>query len=309
MDKEIYTAVVYIGDTGRLESLRKYMLTQQSQLEGLLSMQGAEIRKFISDQIKDLVRVQNLDPAELAKTIDSIKTLIDGNLKDVKGIIDLVNGNKNAIDRASQELKDLIMKTNTDSVSALKLEMTKSMNEQNLALVTKIEELRQQNNFRTALDVPALFNAFAKSLWNYSDYICTRNITVGKGTYSTRFKLSADHFNASAVAFDIGIGSPEVEITIAGSVVYKDKVLSVKYLNQYEYITVLTETPVNECTVRFTNDAWEGGSDKNDDGISEDRNLHVFEITSNGKVIDQGLLKSGQVPAVMWSTGNQSYKW
>lgn len=284
-------------------------MSQQKQFEGLLSMQGAEIRKFISDQIKDLVKVQNLDPAELAKTIDSIKTLIDGNLKDVKSIIDLVNGNKNAIDRASQELRDLIMKTNTDSMSALKLEIAKSINDQNTALLSKIEELRQQSNFRTALDVPALFNAFTKSLWNYSDYICTRDVTVGKGTFSTRLKLSADHFNPDAVAFDIGVGSPEVEITVLGKVVYKDKVSSVKYLNQYEYITVLTETPLNECSVRFTNDAWEGGSDKNSDGISEDRNLHVFEILSNGKVVDQALLKSGQVPAVLWGTSIQVYKW
>jgi hypothetical protein len=284
-------------------------MSQQKQLEGLLSMQGAEIRKFISDQIKDLVKVQNLDPAELAKTIDSIKTLIDGNLKDVKSIIDLVNGNKNAIERASQELKDLIMKTNTDSMSALKLEIAKTINDQNTALLGKIEELRQQSNFRTALDVPALFNAFTKSLWNYSDYICTRDITVGKGTFSTRIKLSADHFNPNAVAFDIGVGSPEVEITVLGKVVYKDKVSSVKYLNQYEYITILSDTPVNECSIRFTNDAWEGGSDHNQDGISEDRNLHVFEILSNGKVIDQVAMKSGQVPAVLWSTSTQVYKW
>jgi hypothetical protein len=284
-------------------------MSQQKQLEGLLSMQGAEIRKFISDQIKDLVKVQNLDPAELAKTIDSIKTLIDGNLKDVKSIVDLVNGNKNAIERASQELKDLIMKTNTDSMSALKLEIAKTINDQNTALLGKIEELRQQSNFRTALDVPALFNAFTKSLWNYSDYICTRDITVGKGTFSTRIKLSADHFNPNAVAFDIGVGSPEVEITVLGKVIYKDKVSSVKYLNQYEYITILSDTPVNECSIRFTNDAWEGGSDHNQDGISEDRNLHIFEILSNNKVIDQAALKSGQVPAVLWSTGTQVYKW
>lgn len=284
-------------------------MSQQKQLEGLLSMQGAEIRKFISDQIKDLVKVQNLDPAELSKTIESIKTLIDGNLKDVKSIIDLVNGNKNAIDRASQELKDLIMKTNTDSMSALKLEIAKSISDQNNALLAKIEELRQQSNFRTALDVPALFNAFTKSLWNYSDYICTRDTTVGKGAFATRIKLSADHFNPNSVAFDIGVGSPEVEIIVLGQVVYKDKVSSVKYLNQYEYITILTESPLNECSIRFTNDAWEGGSDKNNDGISEDRNLHVFEILSNGKVIDQSLLKSGQVPAVLWSTGTQVYKW
>ena len=272
-------------------------------------MQGAEIRKFISDQIKDYIKVQNLDPVQLSKTIDQIKVLVDENIGSVKSIVDLVNGNKNAIDRASQELKDLIMKSNAEGVATLRAEWTKALGDQNKEMSDQITALKQECSFRQALDVPALFNAFTKSLWNYGDYICTKTVTVGSGSVPLRFKLSGDHYNPNAVSGDIGIGSPEVKIEINGSVVYQDKVLAVKYLNQYEYITIMVAPGTTQADVTFTVDAWEGGSDRNEDGVSEDRNLYVFEIVHNGVVIDSTKLKSGAVPNIMYGSGKVSYKW
>jgi hypothetical protein len=258
----------------------------QEKFENLVSYQGAEIRKFILENIKDYIKIQNLDPVKLQETINNIKTLIDGNLSSVKSIMDLVEGNKNALERAKQELRDLILSSNTELSTSIRLELLGKMDVSNTALRAEIASVKKELSFRQEINVSALTNTFAKSLWNYSDFICTKDITVGSGEYSYRFKLSSDHFNPNAIAFDVGVGSPEVSIVLDGKELYKDKVLAVKFMNQYEYITIKTNEPFKSLKLTFITDAWEGGTDRNNDGMSEDRNLHVFEVTENGKVLD-----------------------
>lgn len=272
----------------------------QEKLENLVSYQGAEIRKFILENIKDYIKIQNLDPAKLQETINNIKTLIDGNLSSVKSIMDLVEGNKNALERAKQELKDLILSSNTELSTNIRLELIGKMDVGNTALRAELAAVKKELSFRQEINVSALTNTFAKSLWNFSDFICTKDVTVGSGEYTYRFKLSGDHFNPNATAFDIGIGSPEVSIVINGKELYRDKVLAVKFMNQYEYITIKVTEPLKNLGITFVQDAWEGGTDRNNDGMSEDRNLHVFEVTENGKVLDT-------VKGILYGQGTMSF--
>jgi hypothetical protein len=284
----------------------------QEQLENFVSYQGAEIRKFILENIKDYVRIQNLDPVELQKTITSIKTLIDSNLSSVKSIVDLVEGNKNAIDRAKQELKDLILSSNTDLGNSLRAELNTKIDSVNTTLQNQLTSVKQELLFRQSINSDMLVNVFAKSLWNYTDYICTKDVVVGTGTNTYRFKLSGDHFNPNAIAYDNGIGSPEVSICINGKELYRDKVLAIKILNQYEYITIKTNDLLKDFSVTFITDAWEGGSDRNLDGMSEDRNLYVFEVTENSVALDKSKFAlGGTIGAfkdVMYGQGTLSYK-
>lgn len=259
----------------------------QQQLENLVSYQGAEIRKFILENIKDYIRIQNLDPVELEKTITSIKTLIDSNLSSVKSVIDLVEGNKNAIERAKQELKDLILSSNIELGTIVKNELTSKIESVNTSLESQLATVKKDLLRQQEVNSSMLVNVFAKSLWNYTDYICTKDLVVGTGTNSVRFKLSADHYNPKNVAFDEGEGSPSITIVINDKQMYSAKVLAVKYLNQYEYVTIKSNEPLKSFSVNFITDAWEGGSDKNDDGVSEDRNLYLFEVLDNNVVLDK----------------------
>ena len=272
----------------------------QEQLENLISYQGAEIRKFIQETIKDYVKIQNIDPVKLQETITNIKTLVDSNLSSVKSIMDLVEGNKNALERAKQELKDLILNSNTEISKTIRSDLLGKIDEVASAIRTELAAAKKELSFRQEINVAALTNIFAKSLWNYSDYICTKDITVGTGELTYRFKLSGDHYNPNATAFDVGVGSPEVSIVINGKELYKDKVLAIKFMNQYEYITIKTNEPLKTLAITFVQDAWEGGSDKNNDGMSEDRNLHVFEVTENGKVLDT-------VKGILYGQGTMSF--
>lgn len=279
------------------------MSDQTKVFENLLSMQAAEIRKFVLEQIKDLVTIHKLNPVELEKTIKDITALVQSNEGNVKSIIDLVNGNKNAIERATQELKDLIVKSDESTLKLIRQEYIEALTKSNKDLNDRIDAMQKDLSFRTSINPHLLINAFSKTLWNYTDYICTKDSVFGSGFNSVKLQLSGDHFNALAVSDDVGLGSPTAVIFINGKEVHKQKIFAVKMLNQYEYLTIRTSENITEISVRMEVDAWEGGSDRNSDGMSEDRNLRIFELYINDRKIEQKDLKSGKLPAALWSTG------
>ena len=93
-----------------------------------------------------------------------------------------------------------------------------------------------------------------------------------------RFKV---HINPKTSGFDVSeLGSPFIKVIVNGEVVANQQIKAVKMFNQFETFTIACKK-ITSLEVVFVQDAYEGGTDKNEDGISEDRNLYVFEATIN----------------------------
>jgi hypothetical protein len=110
-------------------------------------------------------------------------------------------------------------------------------------------------------------------------------------------KVSGDHFNPMDSGLDFGKkGSPLMRVRINDKLLVDEYIDAVKIFNQYQEFKIYSPEEVKKVEVQFVRDAWEGGKDKNLDGLSEDRNLWVFETRVNGKELkpEDGVYQTGK---------------
>jgi len=265
----------------------------QEGLMHLVSFQGNEIRKMVNNAITELVKIKDLDPKQLSLTIEKLKVMIDNSGNSIKELTDIATANNNAVKRTKQEILDTIASLDKDNninitnkLNELKLSLEEKMNIDNKSLELKIGDVKKELLLEQKLNVFELCNSFTRSLYNYSDYICIMDKQISTGNNTLRIKLSGDHFYSKSAAYDNNLGSPKVKVTIDEEVVYEADVQAVKIYNQYEYININTNKDIKDVKIEFVTDAWEGGTDANKDGLSEDRNLYVFEVMLNNKQLD-----------------------
>jgi hypothetical protein len=80
----------------------------QSQMRELVKVQGDATREFVEEKLKDFIVADNIDIAELEKTIQEIKAAIESDedtFKLVRGIVDTNKSKLNSIEQSIKELQ------------------------------------------------------------------------------------------------------------------------------------------------------------------------------------------------------------
>ena len=262
-------------------------------MEHLVTFQGAEIRKFILTELSKLAKIEKLDVDALNASVATVSKILESNKQGLTLVTGLVEGNKLEIGKAKEELKTLIAKLIQENKDSLLDVISKTNNttlESVKALESKVDTQIKDLAKNQEIDTRALCDGFSKSLWNYQNYVCIENTILQavsvdeatKGNVSKLYlKVSGDHFNPKSSGFDVSEqGSPFIKVIVNGEVVANQQIKAVKMFNQFETFTIACKK-ITSLEVVFVQDAYEGGTDKNLDGISEDRNLYVFEATIN----------------------------
>ena len=127
------------------------------------------------------------------------------------------------------------------------------------------------------------------------------------------FKITGDHYDPNNQQ-DVGVGSPKYQIFINGQAyktsdgqstftveanrgeVSKDGTHMLRDVPEFEIVTlnVPTGTPIDNVSIKFINDAWDGRNDNDKDGVfGEDRNLVVDKLNIAGTINADGTFSGG----------------
>ena len=127
------------------------------------------------------------------------------------------------------------------------------------------------------------------------------------------FKITGDHYDPNNQQ-DVGAGSPKYQIFINGQAyktsdgqstftveanrgeVSKDGTHMLRDVPEFEIVTlnVPIGTPIEDISIKFINDAWDGRNDNDKDGVfSEDRNLVVDKLNIAGTINSDGTFSGG----------------
>lgn len=262
-------------------------------MEHIVTFQGAEIRNFILAEIGKISKLEKIDVDALNASVATISKILESNKQGLSLVTGLVEGNKLEIGKAKDELKTLISTIVQENKSLLLEAIAKgdsSVLESVKALETKVDTQFKDLAKHQEIDTRTICDGFSKSLWGYTTYVCVDNTLIqavsnddiAKNNVAKLYlKVSGDNFNPKTSGFDVSeLGSPFIKVIVNGEVVANQQIKAVKMFNQFETITIACKK-ITSLEVVFVQDAYEGGTDKNEDGISEDRNLYVFEATVN----------------------------
>jgi len=125
------------------------------------------------------------------------------------------------------------------------------------------------------------------------------NVTslANEGDIPVIVKLSGDSYNIG------GQDAPRFIVSVDGVALNGGNALTVEELRSYridnslgsepqqtswEYVTFNVPSGTSSVAIRFVGDAWEGGSDRDGDGYTEDRNLIIDYVNVGGNITTDG---------------------
>lgn len=251
-----------------------------NELKAIVEFQAIEIRKFIQDQVISISKLKDIDVDKLQKTISNIQTLIDMDNSSVKNLSELLQANKNNVERVKQELKDLIIDFNKnlsnkdDELNNVIITMTNKL--------TLLEQIISKKDIpQIKIDVYDICNVFNKHLWNLGDYINIGIKELGTGNKEIVFKLSSDIYNIILGDNYSKSGNPIIKIIVNNETIYNGGINAIKVFNQYELIKYRTDKEIESFSLEYLSDI----QDIEDEII--ENTIYLFEVKIDNNILNK----------------------